>query len=159
MFAFVNQVSVSAASKSKQTTGRVCGLKVEARNLNSSLSGCVSWNSSCVTAAFDSSSSCMGLCWFWFLGHADITPTIRHILVTLFTSHVCRLVTKNKRHKADGDGNSDDYVTDWAFVLIRSPARHRQQRKELSLGDGWNGSVLYHCPKTPKFTGRGRSAP
>ena len=26
MFAFVNQVSVSAASKSKQATGRVCGL-------------------------------------------------------------------------------------------------------------------------------------
>ena len=87
MFAFVNQVSVSAASKSKQATGRVCGLKVEARNLNSSQCGCVSWNSSCVTAAFDSSSSCLGLCWFWFLGHADITPTIRHILVTLFTSH------------------------------------------------------------------------
>lgn len=72
---------------------------------------------------------------------------------------LCRLVTENKRHKADRDANSDDHVTDWAFVLIRPHARHRHQTKELSLGDGWNGSVLCHCPKTPKFTGRGRSAP
>ena len=29
----------------------------------------------------------------------------------------------------------------------------------LPLGDGSNGSVLYHCSNTVQFTGRGKSAP
>ena len=67
--------------------------------------------------------------------------------------------SSNTRHKADRDEKSDERVTICVFVPPRGLAQQRQQTQMLSLGDGWNGSVRYHCSHTVKTTGRGRSAP
>ena len=80
---------------------------------------------------------------------------------SLFSSPLFRVLRycNNTRHKDDRNEKSDERVTNWASVTPRTHARRRQHTQVLRSGDGWNGSISYHCSHTVKTTDRGRSAP
>jgi len=105
--------------------------------------GPVTGTFSSVIANFVGTSSCLCLLSSSFSRHAGIKPAIRHMVVTVFTSHALSSCDKKiTRHKADGDEKSDERVTNWAFGYIRPLAHQCQQRQRLPLGDGSNGSFF-----------------
>ena len=88
-------------------------------------------------------SEAMAPCSGWYLEYVCFAHNWTRRLSSLCSPlTLSRLVTNITRHKADGDENSDEYVTNWAFGYIRPLAHHCQQRQRLPLGDGSNGSLF-----------------
>ncbi len=81
----------------------------------------------------------------------------RHSFRFRFSSVRC--CSNSTRANADRDENSDERVTNWAFVVARCRTQRPQQTQMLSVGDGWNGSVRYHPSHSVKTTGRVWSGP